>query len=1380
MKVYNVLKKCSMIVICFLLQIRAVNAFMLPPVLPMSPSLDGTSDAAGAAQAAEKIVQKWPEDLRRKIADILNKINSLENAAKDKVDDVKGKVNDVKDKVNAAKDKVKDKAADKIAGIFGGNGDGAGTSKLHEKEEGEPTISTAREIVECKIADLDDLESILKAFDTLFGQYPKDILAKHPHDHTGVKKIYRNKATEFANDALVELYISARDLDERMSALQTDIEGLSEKYVMGETVEAEPETHGETGEANDSLGSWVNYYNVAAIYDSILRISEELAALDAQYEAAQALKGGIIPKEPEEPEEDKVSFNEYSASVDFAFAQKDPDNKQKYKYNVIESRVVAAKSPLQGTADQFNELSLLNNMSDLADEALEAHNMKRGIDSYKKLFVEYRRMKKIHEEVLKELKVSEECVLSHLGRYYENPVSIWLGEGCNYSSDNSIYCDKDIKVTKPALEALAKGDYLCREEKSHICNLFSINRYERRGGLSGWLLSAYKVAKADKTLEVVSEDFSAQTINEEETQKTSLATKEEMDRKSNTIVGLHQSGAADSGVVRPSDEVKMMQNDREREILSWQMGQIVAQNISEDMKGEENRLISGILAEKYPLWNDEKYFYKTYIKHKYNNMLVYIQNLDLRAASVKLAKKLNDLLYVNETEAEKSDPDYEGPKMRGVLFSKVLSYNNQHIKELDSQRGSYMVALDDAEKVQKEWDDKIKNLHEQYVVQKTQLEEKIKEIYAQQDQAGVEYNDAKIKYNELVREKQTLQSEAKADDVIIDVATSRSESIKEKSEKNKASIVEKIKPFDVQIAEAQVVIEEKAEILDDLKDELTKTKQELEKTTDNYINTLSTMEYNKEIKVTEALNSFAEQTAPSLLWLIKENATTRGIIFKDLINITDVAATIVRKNAINAVKEGRDKILQLNDDLYDADKYDKIMNIHEDMMVKIQNPKIEISALGFIKGYINVSLAEKAATKILVDALISNICEENKCMEADDKYYVGIKPGSKDFTAPKEMLATNTPPLREVVHFDNIDYENLPKSQEVYVAKESLLSLGYIPPIWKMLLYKGFESKDVPLIPYLEREKLPDIPILEVNFMHKQIDNLIRGGVYPCKVNNVTIDVSNGFFVMSEDINAPECRHIKSVDTKGINKSFTLKTGEKISLRGGYVGQDEISELSMLVYYDKNKGKLSIDPTVKKAMEYMSTAGDNYNKEQKYKSDNISLNRNQFGNFIDFVEHEMVYQKSLDQLDIEINNARKSILETVNLFEDFNLDILYTDPENINFDLSDEKTYTALMDELNKEKNERLKLINEQFKDIKGLNESLVSKANELKNAVALLETDKDELVNISRNMSLEELQERITQSQSDNSVQNEYEKEVDKSYQNKSLYSMLPYCAVY
>ncbi|MBQ2810882.1 MAG: hypothetical protein IJF12_01800 [Alphaproteobacteria bacterium] len=756
--------------------------------------------------------------------------------------------------------------------------------------------------------------------------------------------------------------------------------------------------------------------------------------------------------------------------------------------------------------------------------------------------------------------------------------------------------------------------------------------------------------------------------------------------------------------------------------------------------------------------------------------------------------------------------------MHGVLFESVLDYNNKGFDALEEQIKQVASAkVDKAQKVQEKLDSEIQKIKSEYAQQTQNLQTQIKNIYEQLDELNVELNDAKLKYNEAKDDQIQADSQANAEGVILDLAEKRSE----KSENVDTSNFEASANQAKQEAENAAVKAEQrrketlAEVeslrmqIDDLKDRLEKTKNQLKQTKSAYIEAVALKEYENEIELNKAYEEIKNVKASKIGSLLNLTGTIKDSIFRDIIFVSERAEEIVRENALSAIREAYAAIEALEDDRFNPEKYSKIVNIHKQMLDKIKNPSFGLSGhLNYLSGHIELAVIEQLAIEEMAKVLFNKICKSNVCYQSDEQYYIGATPNEKDFVAPKAITKSYTPPLREIVHFDGTDYDNLDISNNSVITKDSLLNVGamlstscegdakdyfcqdgdtaqtivykeFVPEIWSLILGpKGFVERDVPILPLIENLSHP---ILFEDMAAK--DQLMRGGLYPCSVGEYAIDIKNGQYVGTQNDEYPKCQHIKNV--KKYSK-LTIENGglKNVTFLDLTFGEDEVvtakfntsndedKSASELALFAKSQDKMMrFNKSLEKAAQYLAELDDDYDKNQKRLYDNMMLDKNQFGDYLKFVERELEFQKSLDQLKVKVDEAREKLREEFAKYG-------YTLPDE--FDLSDDETYKDFAAKLNEAKDERVSKADTKLLSLVGKNDMLKERIAKTKNTMSLLKLDNDELINLSDMLSLDEVEKRIKTAKADNDTKGEYDKEVAKSYDNNSKGETIPYCAVY
>lgn len=238
---------------CFLYG-HPVVAFMIPP-LPPSPSLDWLDDALDTGKGILKYIRHVSEEVKQFKEELLNEIAATVKSL------VPFDLNE---------------------------------SPL-KKEDGASVIAIAKEIKNSDVANIKDKASVSDGYKKLFLTLPADMIANAPAEQRqAIVRLFKKKGEEFIADSQMENYMVANSLrTERLPLIEKENKSMKDCYVEGkENLSAICQG---ASSSEEELGNWSNYYKIKEAQDKMLRLQEELAAIDSQYEAAKTLKTGIEP-----------------------------------------------------------------------------------------------------------------------------------------------------------------------------------------------------------------------------------------------------------------------------------------------------------------------------------------------------------------------------------------------------------------------------------------------------------------------------------------------------------------------------------------------------------------------------------------------------------------------------------------------------------------------------------------------------------------------------------------------------------------------------------------------------------------------------------------------------------------------------------------------------------------------------------------------------------------------------------------------------------------------------------------------------------------------------------------------------------------------------
>ncbi len=613
------------------------HAFLLPPG-PVTPTVDAPTDVTFSLENVGATAQMYA-------AQAQTYANNMTKAAKS----------------------AKKKYMDKFTGFMGG---------LFKKKE-KQAIPGSKTIQESKIADIYDAESVKKALYTLFLAYPVD--CEKDADSFAACVAYKEKAEEFYQDTVIEIYTSVRLLEQEMPNLAVQVESLSATFSGGGGAGAES--------GDDENGARKNAFNAYETMDSILKITQEVTAMKAQYEAALMLREQVKPapyvskkerkaKEKAAKEAAKTSslwrdepiktasLGVVSTSETLAFGQlgmitqadfklkteneaaaadvEEEDDDEEYVYDPSLYGTVSFEdasepliaSPFAGNEEKVLELDKIAPLYEKAQDALDVHNLLQALDSYRGIFENYEQYKQLHQKALDAVAAADQCSIQYLKRYYPDPEQVWKG-------------------------SIADA---------------AINDYDARRGISGWAVKAFEVAKSEESLPIdtdelgtidINSDIDTDDVNSMETIKADL---EKQDMAS--LANPEQTAAAEKAT-------------RESQMISFNIGAEAAQLLAQDQYEASPQW--GMPSTKFPVWNDQINFYTQYLDGKYENVKDYLHQLDVSSVIVDIAYPLNDLLVDDEEERANNRAGLD--KLAGMLKSEEQSSDPASVmKDLESSR----------------------------------------------------------------------------------------------------------------------------------------------------------------------------------------------------------------------------------------------------------------------------------------------------------------------------------------------------------------------------------------------------------------------------------------------------------------------------------------------------------------------------------------------------------------------------------------------------------------------------------------------------------------------------------------------------------------------
>ena len=396
----------------------------------------------------------------------------------------------------------------------------------------------------------------------------------------------------------------------------------------------------------------------------------------------------------------------------------------------------------------------------------------------------------------------------------------------------------------------------------------------------------------------------------------------------------------------------------------------------------------------------------------------------------------------------------------------------------------------------------------------------------------------------------------------------------------------------------------------------------------------------------------------------------------------------------------------------------------------------------------------------------------------EDDFFVGAPAKARDMKAPKQIMTINLPPLREVFHFDEIDFQNVKpyeesrKNSEPFPDDDFLDYGGEIPEIWKwMLKDHAFVETEFQLEPALNKGCT--------------LVTFFRGGYMPCKAinSNIVIDVNEkGGFVRGSSSGAvlTEC---PALEAKAMNVHHTQRDiNVRFSLASDVPSVDcAYSELGTLLNADENNTlffKQEVYDTYHKiiAEQIKIEANEELSAEENQELAPIEaapFSTNQFGDFLRYVENEQKESKALEENTQSYEEMIENLKEVLARFG--------FEPAD-DFDISTDKDYNLVRDKLDNIKNSKIAEALEKIDDVDVADNDVVEeRVNKYKSIISALQKDKDELTMMTAVVvDNNHLDEDLKSTKVNEEVTNTYQEDIKKNAIDKVDLSATPYCANY
>ncbi|MBR2921995.1 MAG: hypothetical protein IKC10_01600 [Alphaproteobacteria bacterium] len=1178
--------------------------------------------------------------------------------------------------------------------------------------------------------DLDEVEVKTvaeKVKDVLWVLKSKDFIYKEEHKKQR-EKFYMDNTYAIHAASIITLQELENDIKALIDKAKSCAEGKGNECNIPSTDE---------GGLNEVI---FTYGKTLEALDSVIRLWESVAALKARLTVIKMMDK-ITPAQVVDGEEDvdEISFMlpqstmKLHNSTPLSFAQLNADysidntiekveatavmknegDAMRYITNTIDfvsPDINEAENALALVQKEMDDLKEMNEVEKMVASAIEVHNFIKEMPQHKETEEQYLEMKQKYKEAFERLVLSEECAIKYLGKYYTKPHTVWSGD----------------------------------------LPLKNADKHELRKGISGWAFNAFELLKSGEVTDaftafsVAKEQQVADNTDEEDdsylTDEEALNEKiEDTMRSSSTQPDeIAQDSMSNEEITLMADEPdqyldidgkrynedssnKTINNSisankknnanaeaRKTSMMQWQVGS-EASKLLGDPSQDWGSQSTGVKL----IWNDTKRFYRKYLEMKYSNILRYMKSYSQADLLELIAKKM-----VGDSQSAQNSSYQQNRK------AKLAELNSESInklsEKLEQKRSNRSMADNEIKKIENKKlkiEAQINELNEELRLNKEEINtiklnetDKALGSVKQSLTASVEFPTK----NETPSSKKVGKLDAKEMTTTVNASSSKSvaenSDIKKKEKRNK-EIKEKLDRLERELTETNTNIkikklEAQAKGLsdEDLDENSLSAEEELMAKLNGSGSNVGALAAMQEVAKGNALTTIKNVLIDSN----NQNPIEGFDVDEAIKGINDGAESVVLKAQEMAqkiiIEEGLNKLYALGEDLYTEASYPQIEKIHNDMINNLKAVNLTFTA------------AEQLISPVLsVNNLLvfSEFLEGMDTSPELDDFFVGATPKDRDLKAPFKLRGFDLPPVREVFHFDAVDYTNMKPAQNEdsgdeedndwldklfeksenkasankkrYIDKEDFLNYGgYIPPIWEHML------KDFPFV----ESRLPLKDVLGDEDGECETVTFSRGGVMPCLYGNgkYVMDVNKkSNFINDEakdkDKNLSACASVKNNGGKAYHPFWKVNLSEWVLKDDVPPSNCEYSELGLLFEADKHNN-LYIRKTPFKNFNRVNRLGDkDINKMLPKRKKNLAaakiseLSRNQIGDFLKQAEVEKKSKENLEEAEAEYEKSKEAVYA---LFEEQGF------VPSKDFSLSNKDDYNQAIKVLKTVKNQRL------------------------------------------------------------------------------------------
>lgn len=485
-----------------------------------------------------------------------------------------------------------------------------------------------------------DEEEFFNAFHTLF--FTLD-LSNSDVKESEFRTLYRRKAVEFKQDMAIDTYVTALIMEDYLSKIDKTLDRLEQCQngvvtdnctffgMTMEKIEAEKTTPPEEGDEDNAaqLGAARNAYIVTTVQDRLLRIIEELTALEAIFQASRQIDIAN-PIDVNEKQSDAKQYIQktfefaYNNSYEHALAKGTPAIKFNNRVKMCDGKSKNPKCPDinkdKVKIDVMEEtafLSELPKVEEWVNSAVAIHNLKSMMYQYKTQYRQYLLQKKIHDNAKKMVENSDGCVVNFLNRHSDKAGEIWYGGEEPTGNKRFDYANRK-GLSGELMKTYDKVSADITIGTSDDCQGY----YEESSCPAGYTYDPTNCCEHNAgfcacKVELITEDLS----NEEE--RTQL---DEDPIKGVASERIDTNKTDIDGLIDGTNAQEMEKGSRESIELTWNLGRDALLGA---MNNPDNNL-------KFAPWNDQRLLQEEYLRNKYRNIKLIIEATDQGVSSFKL------------------------------------------------------------------------------------------------------------------------------------------------------------------------------------------------------------------------------------------------------------------------------------------------------------------------------------------------------------------------------------------------------------------------------------------------------------------------------------------------------------------------------------------------------------------------------------------------------------------------------------------------------------------------------------------------------------------------------------------------------------------------